>query len=85
MILEFTKGYSYVNFHLFQDKEVPGEPLTPKDFENAENLGKQQMHFSKRLIMKTLAVTANFHWPQIDEWRLNGFNLQAPFCNQYTS
>jgi len=26
---------------MFQEKEVPGEPLTPKDFENAEKLGKQ--------------------------------------------
>jgi hypothetical protein len=34
-------------FHLFQEKEVPGEPLTPKDFENAENLGKQHVPFAK--------------------------------------
>jgi hypothetical protein len=38
---------SQIYFHLFQEREVPGEPLTPKDFENAENLGKQHIHFAK--------------------------------------
>lgn len=31
-------SFTYL-FIYFQEKEVPGEPLTPQDFENAKKLG----------------------------------------------
>jgi hypothetical protein len=51
----------------FQDKEVPGEPLTPQDFENAENLGKQHAHSAKTCIVTKGAVISKFRSPKINE------------------
>jgi hypothetical protein len=51
----------------FQDKEVPGEPLTPQDFENAENLGKQHVHSAKTFIVRKGVVIAKFCSPKINE------------------
>jgi hypothetical protein len=59
MVVVLDKRSSHIYSHLFQEKEVPGEPLTPQDFENAENLGKQYVYFAKTCIIRIDVVVAN--------------------------